>query len=142
MIMILSCQYFIYGQIIFPLPPIQDDQNPDSYASLLKSKLEEVYHNARQNLQKSATRQNKNYDTRVSQLTYKIGSLVYKYNDCFKRLNERWSGPFLVTKILSPVLYEIRNRYKSQVVHHDKLKHYNSEDVPVWVDDMKNGLQL
>jgi len=140
--LMLGREVLLPSQIIFPLPPKQDDQNPDSYVSLLKSKLEEVYHTARQNLQKPATRQNKNYDTRVSQLTYKIGSLVYKYNDCFKKLNERWSGPFLVTKILSPVLYEIRNRYKSQVVHHDKLKHYNSEDVPVWVDDMKNGLQL
>ena len=79
--LMLGREVLLPSQIIFPLPPTQDDQNPDSYISLLKSKLE-VYHTARQNLQKSATRQNKNNDTRVSQLTYKIGSLMYKYNDC------------------------------------------------------------
>lgn len=58
--LMLGREVLLPSQIIFPLPPTQNDQNPDSYISLLKSKLEEVYLSARKNLQKSATRQNKN----------------------------------------------------------------------------------
>ncbi|CAC5380004.1 unnamed protein product [Mytilus coruscus] len=104
----------------------------ETYVSKLKSKLEEIYQLARENLRSSAVRQKKDYDTRISQNQFCKGSLVYKFNSIFKKLNERWSGPFVVVDVLSPVLYKIKNRYKSETVHHDKLKKYQSNDVPAW----------
>ncbi|VDH99307.1 Hypothetical predicted protein [Mytilus galloprovincialis] len=98
----------------------------------MRSKLEEIYQLAREHLRSSAVRQKKDYDSRISQNQFCKGSLVYKFNNIFKKLNERWSGPFVIVDILSPVLYKIKNRYKSETVHHDKLKKYQSDDVPAW----------
>ncbi|CAC5355042.1 unnamed protein product [Mytilus coruscus] len=114
----------------------------ETYVSKLKSKLEEIYQLARENLRSSAVRQKKDNDTRISQNQFCKGSLVYKFNNIFKKLNERWSGPFVLVDVLSPVLYKIKNRYKSETVHYDKLKKYQSDDVPAWAVAVQKGIKM
>jgi len=84
--------------------------------------------------------QKRNYDTRLSQNEFSVGSLVYKYNNFFKKFEERWSGPFVVKEVLSPVLYKIQNRRKIENVHHDRLKLFQSDDVPDWVYDVRQKM--
>ena len=88
----------------------------------------------------SASRHKKDYDTRAVQNQFQKGSLVYKYNTFFKKLSERWSGPFVVLEVLSPVLYKIKNRYKTEVVHHDRLKKHQSVEAPSWAKALQQSL--
>ncbi|VDI29924.1 Hypothetical predicted protein [Mytilus galloprovincialis] len=127
-------------QIIFPFPNCNESMEVETYVSKMRSKLEEIYQLAREHLRSSAVRQKKDYDSRISQNQFCKGSLVYKFNNIFKKLNERWSGPFVIVDILSPVLYKIKNRYKSETVHHDKLKKYQSDDVPAWAVAVQKGI--
>jgi hypothetical protein len=120
-------------QLLFPLPSSHTYLDPDSYVASIKDKLEEIYHTVRKNLNMSAVTQKKNYDTRISQTQFSRGTLVYKFNNVFKKLEERWSGPYVVTDVLSPVLYKIENQRKCENVHHDRLKLYLCDDVTSWV---------
>ena len=128
------------NSLMFPLPKINGVDH-DTYIYEVKDTLEEIYHLVRQNLNASAVAQKKNYDTRLSQTQFQKGSLVYKYNSVFKKFEERWSGPYVVTGILSPVLYKIEKRREVETVHHDKLKLYLPDDVPVWVQDVRKKIQ-
>jgi hypothetical protein len=100
------------------------------YVSEVRDKLAEIFHLARKKLNDSAVCQKRNYDTRLSQNEFPVGSLVYKYNNFCKKFEEKWSGPFVVKEVLSPVLHKIQNCRKIENVHHDRLKLYQSDDVP------------
>ena len=50
-----------------------------------------------------------------------------------KKLLPIYDGPFVVTRVLSPILIEIENRKRQKVVHHDKLKHCNDWRIPLWI---------
>ncbi len=50
-----------------------------------------------------------------------------------KKLNPVWVGAFLVVKKLPSMLFEICDRRKSQVVHHDRLKLCRDRFVPFWL---------
>ena len=39
-----------------------------------------------------------------------------------KKLQPIWSGPWIVTHVISSVLYRIGNRKRSMVTHQDSLK--------------------
>ena len=121
------------NQLLFPLPSSHTYLDPDYYVASIKDKLEEIYHSIRKNLNMSAVTQKKNYDTRISQTQFSRGTLVYKFNNVFKRLEERWSGPYVVTDVLSPVLYKLENQGKCENVHRDRLRLYMCDDVPSWV---------
>ena len=127
------------NHIIFPIPK-PTGSTPDDFVSKLRSQLEEVYNDYRLHLKTNALRQKKDYDTRISQNQYNKGSLVYKYNNFFKKLHDRWSGPFIVVDVISPVLYKIRNRNNTEIIYHDRLKPYQSDDVPRWVEEIKKNL--
>ena len=140
--LMLGREVILPNQLIFPIP--RDglpQQTADTYFSELREKIEDVYHIARQNLGNAAIHQKRDYDTRLSQCQFSVGSLVYRYNNFFKKFEERWSGPFVVTKVLSPVVYKIQGRRKSENVHHDRLKLYQSDDVPAWAKDVLRKMQ-
>ena len=46
----------------------------------------------------------------------------------------------IVTRVLSPILYEILGRKKSTVVHHDRLKHCRDRNIPLWITRKRNQL--
>ena len=125
---------------MFPLPRV-DEVDQDSYVSEVRDKLAEIFHLARKNLNDSAVCQKRNYDTRLSQNEFPVGSLVYKYNNFCKKFEEKWSGPFVVKEVLSPVLHKIQNCRKIENVHHDRLKLYQSDDVSTWVNTILKKIQ-
>ncbi|CAC5368131.1 unnamed protein product [Mytilus coruscus] len=136
--MMLGREVILPNHIIFPFPEHSMYTN-NHYVEKLQSQLEVIYYLPHENLRVSALRQKKDYDTRVSQNQYSKGSLVYKFNQFCKKLTDKWLGPFVITEVVSSVLYKIRGRVKSEIIHHDKLKPYFSEDVPAWiVNIMKN----
>ena len=81
--------------------------------------LQQVHQLARDNLLSSQLRQKKDYDLRLKVKTYEVGDLVYKLDSAKKvgqspnKLQQVWKGPFLVTKVLSPVSFRVCDRKKS-----------------------------
>ncbi|CAG2211763.1 unnamed protein product [Mytilus edulis] len=107
-------------------------ENNEDYISTIKSHFQNVYEIARENLKTNAERQKRDHDTRLTDNRYELGALVYKFDKTVnKKFRSPWLGPFVITKILSPVVYEIRGEFRTEVVHHDRLKPCN-ENMPIW----------
>lgn len=95
-------------------------------------RTEECFHLAKEILQETAERQKRDHDTRLCEILYSAGDAVYKRNGLTKKLDKKYSGPFIITKSLSPAVCEIRNKTRSMVVHHDRIKPYETEKLPRW----------
>lgn len=110
----------------------QDKKETNEYVSSIKEQYRAVYDIAREHLKTNVERQKRDHDTRLANNNYDIGSMVYKF-DCTinKKFQSPWRGPYIITKILSPVVYEIREKTRTEVVHHDRLKPCN-KDPPEW----------
>ena len=125
--------------INIPLELIFSQQNPqnftdhpEDYMNELKSYFAEIYAIARDKLKSLAKRQKRDYDTRLTNHKYKVGSFVYKFDvTSNKKLTSPWIVPYVVTKVISSVLYEIRDKRRTEVVHHDRLKPCTAE-IPTW----------
>ena len=50
-----------------------------------------------------------------------------------KKIQPIWSGPWIVTQVISSVLYSIANRKRFMVAHHDSLKLCSDRDLPIWL---------
>ena len=129
-------------EMLFPNTLIcrKDPETIPDYVDELKQKLTETYHTVRANLKRAAKHQKRNYDTRVTEHLYHPGDVVYKRNPRKKKLELPWFGPFVVLKKLGGTLYQVSNKRKAQVVHHDALKPYEVTPVPAWVKKMKQKL--
>ena len=115
------------------------------YVVRLKNILQQVHQLARDNLLSSQLRQKKDFDLRLKVKTYEVGDLVYKLDSAKKvgqspKLQQVWKGPFLVTKVLSPVLFGVCDRKKSYVLHHDRLKPCEDRDIPLWLRRKRSRL--
>ena len=129
-------------EMLFPNTLIcrKDPETIPDYVDELKQKLTETYHTVRANLKRAAKHQKRNYDTRVTEHLYHPGDVVNKRNPRKKKLELPWFGPFVVLKKLGGTLYQVSNKRKAQVVHHDALKPYEVTPVPAWVKKMKQKL--
>jgi hypothetical protein len=87
-------------------------------------KLEKIY-------KQMLLSEERDYDSRLRENSFKAGSLVYKSNTFYRKLDAPWSGPFVIVGILSPVVYKIRDQGRTEVVHHDRMKLYHSS-IPDW----------
>ncbi|CAG2199591.1 unnamed protein product [Mytilus edulis] len=126
--MMLGREINISSSILFPFPKEKDYDNEDQYITRLRAKMMEVYSIARNHLKSYAERQKRDHDTRIFHSQYKVGSLVYKFDkNINKKFKSPWVGPYKVTKVLSPVVYEISYKNKIEIVHFDRLKSCTSD---------------
>ena len=49
------------------------------------------------------------------------------------KLKPVYEGPYLVTKTLSPILYQIEGRRKNVIMHHDRLRPCEDREIPIWM---------
>lgn len=115
---------------------------PDFLYNLTEG-LKEAQNTAREHLRVAQECQKKTYDVQAGERSYSAGDLVYIKDDTKKKgqspkLQAPWMGPLIVSACRSPVLYEIRGRKCSKIMHHDRLKPYNSDEVPVWVQQLRS----
>lgn len=109
-------------KILFPTPE-NELRNADEYVLETQTKMEEAYKLARKHLQVYAERQKRDHDSRITNKKYQIGSMVYKLDKTInKKFRSPWVGPYSITKVISPVVYEIKYKNKTEVVHFDRLK--------------------
>ena len=121
--------------IMFPSYYCAEEQAKpiDEYADELGRTLNKAYHTVRENLKTVAERQSKAYDVRIHQKEYKIGDLVWRFNDRKrKKFEPAWLGPFIVIEKICDVIYRIQAGQKSNsvIIHHDKLRKCESNKVP------------
>ena len=112
----------------------------------LKLGWEEAHEKAREQLGESQRRQKKYYDLRKREVEFQVGEAVLKRNNAAvvggsKKLNAIWKGIWVINKVISAVLYEIKNNKKSMVVHHDAIKKCGDSELPPWVIRLKNRIK-
>ena len=97
-----------------------------------------AHREARQKLQQSERRQKRDYDQRLEERKYSVCDAVYRFNRSIvqgqsKKFQTIWSGPWIVTQVISSVLYRIVNRKRAMVVHPDSLNLCSDRDLPIWL---------
>ena len=106
----------------------------------------EAHRKAREILEGVQRRQKKYYDLRKRTTIYEVGDVVLKKNNAgvlgsSKKLNPVWKGIWVVNKIMSAVLLEIKNNKKVCVVHHDTIKKCGDSDFPRWVERLRGQIK-
>jgi len=117
------------ADIVYGVTEPQGDVSYDDFVEAVRDRMRKAYDVARENLQVAARRNKRYCDMQVKQKSFVVGEAVYYYNPRrFQRRSEKWArkytGPFTVEKVLSPVNYLIRRspRSKPLVTHVDKLR--------------------
>ncbi|CAC5397889.1 unnamed protein product [Mytilus coruscus] len=120
--MMLEREVYIPVNLIYKSRDNGTQKNEEEYISTLKSHFQEVYEIARENFKVNAERQKRDLDTRLTDNKYEIGYLVYNFDKTVNRkFQTPWLGPFIITKILSSVVYEISDKSRTEVVHQKQV---------------------
>ncbi|KAK3104816.1 hypothetical protein FSP39_010929 [Pinctada imbricata] len=126
-------------------PKLEEDErseylNASEFVRNLDKQFVEINEISRRTTLKSTERQKKEYDRKVKEITYDIGDLVRRNQrkllpGAKEKLSRNWSGPWIVIKRLSDVLYMIQHSKNSKpvVIHADKLKPYRGKRKLNWV---------
>ncbi len=131
--------------LILRSPSLAQSSDPADYVKSLCESLQRVQEFTRENLRVAQERQKRDYDLRLHPHSYDVGDLVHLQNSASKKgqsnkLKSPWIGPYLVTKVVSPVLYRIRNRRRESVVHHDRIKPCEDRVIPLWMRRLRHRL--
>jgi len=128
--------------LLYGLPPtVPMDLCPVEYVEWVKEATQESFQFARDNLQRAATRQKRNYDKRATERKFEKRDWVlrlYPPNLTRDKLNARYVGPYLMLERTGEVNYKIQSgpRANPVVVHVDHLKPYHTEEpLESWVGD-------
>ena len=49
------------------------------------------------------------------------------------KLQSPWEGPYLITAVKPPMLYQIKDRISESWIHHDRLKLCEDREFPIWL---------
>ena len=111
--------------------------NEAEYVRKLQEELHNIHTLARDTMKKSMQRQKHYYDRNVIEVTYEVGDMVRRNQQKVavgtkSKLARRWTGPWIITKRLSDVLYQIRHSKSSKaiIVHADSIKPYRGSKTP------------
>ncbi|KAL7834773.1 hypothetical protein SRHO_G00290200 [Serrasalmus rhombeus] len=97
----------------------------------------------REHLRVAQQRQKNVYDLKAQEKVFNVGDLVYlrdttKQRGQSPKLQAPWKGPCVVSACYGPVLCEVQGMRHRKVMHHDRLKPYNSEVTPAWIRRWRN----
>ncbi|KAK3735802.1 hypothetical protein QZH41_007422 [Actinostola sp. cb2023] len=122
--------------------PTEDVADASEYTQRLRQRMETVHNFAREHLNHQTERQKRYYDHRgVHHNSFNRGDPVWLHNPkrkkgrCPKLQNDVYEGPFLVIDRLDDLTYRIQKapKAKAKVVHHNRLKPYEGDNVPDWL---------
>ena len=122
----------------------QKIKEPCQFVIDLKDTLENV-HTSDRTTTKCAVSPKEEFDVKLYHHMYSVGDIVYKINSSIrngesKKLKPPWEGQYLLTRVLSHVLYTIPNRRRESTIHHDRLKLCEDRSIPVWMKRLRNHL--
>ena len=123
----------------------ETSDTPADYAKQLIDRLSETYGEVRRNLKGAQKRQKTYYDRRVYPKKFNVGDLVYRRNSSVRKSQSRklsplFTGPYIVTEVLSPYLYRVQDRRKVLVLHHDRIKLCDDRVIPFWALRKRHAL--
>ena len=124
------------ADVMFAVPLQKDaDKERAEYARQLVDQLGIAYAQVWKNLRGAQRRQKLYYDVNTRLRKFEVGDLVYRRKESWKaglsrKLCPSYTGPFVVTQVLSPSLYRVEDLKHAWVLHHDKLKLCNDRRVP------------
>ena len=101
--------------------------------------LQEAHAQARMTLKVRTKQMKRDYDLRAHLLAFQKGEAVYILDKSIQKglspkLRSIWSGPCLVTEVLTPYLYRIQiNNRSTKVVNHDRFKKCWDKNLPPWL---------
>ena len=141
-----SVNYLMFGRevntpadIVYGVVEPQAETSYDDFVESVRDRMQEAYNAVRKNLHIAANRNKRHYDVQVKQKLFQVGEPLYYFNlRRFYGRPEKWAkkytGPFVVEKVLSPVNYLLKRSPCSKpfVSHVDKLrKFFETESEPV-----------
>ena len=150
-----SPNQLLFGRELNSLIDIQMPAKPEEvpkpscpllYTQWLQSSLQTCQQAARENIDRAYARQNRNADEKLKPhiLHFTKGQFVwYFYKPLDSKLELPWTGPYLITRMLSPHTAEIQRSADSpkQIVNTDKLKHYTGPEIDNWLSN-EIGIQV
>ena len=112
-------------------------KTPPEYVVHLEKVIKALYKNARENFRSTMSYNKRNYDQRLDQTSYNTADLVYELDPSNKlgvsaKRQPIFSGPHLIIKVYSPVLYLVQNEKCGFAVRHDRLLVCNNRFIPMW----------
>ena len=121
------------------------DENPAGYVQHLRQVLRDVHALASKKLRTQLNYQKRYYDLKLEENHYEVGDFVYRLNGATKlgeskKLKPIWIGPLVVTAVINPVLFRVKDRKKEYVLHHDRLKPCEDRVVPLWLRRMRHNM--
>ena len=125
-----------------------DNEKFDTHAEYVKtlvSSIEKAHETARKTILSSQIVQKRDYDIKLKATKYNVGDIVYRLNQKAKvgesnKLKEVYSGPYVVSKVLTPVVTQVQNQSKSLNLHNNNIKLCKDRKVPVWVTRLQNKI--
>ncbi|CAC5404232.1 unnamed protein product [Mytilus coruscus] len=115
-----------------------------NHALKIKERMQRAHCVARKHLEVNCKRRKDYYDNKTNLYEYKVSDKVWYRNEIKRegicsKLQPFFIGPCLVTKKINDLNYEIQidAHSKRKVVNHDKLKPYNGQSHPRWIEKFK-----
>ncbi|MCG8096512.1 MAG: DDE-type integrase/transposase/recombinase [Candidatus Thiodiazotropha endolucinida] len=129
--------------MIGPPPNTIDETCPVHYIEWVKSAMAITNDFVFRNIGQAAKRQKSDYDQGLKLRQYKKGDWVWRFYPptANQKLNQGWTGPYLVLKCMSKVNYLIQRDPKKPVinVHIDDIKPYEGELTPTsWLNELEH----
>ena len=128
-----------------PAAVLRHGENGLEYVEKLEKSIDDVQEMARKHQKVAKRAQNRHHDLSILTNTYETGDLVHilntgrKKGSCLK-LQSIYKGPFVVSKVHRPLIYEVRNKVR-KTLYHTKLKPYHSKFIPGWVAWIQGQVQ-
>ena len=144
----LGYEVQVPADIMFGVPSDENrDTSPAEFIINLRCRMEEAFTEARKRLRSAQERQKAYYDVKARMMSFDVGDVVYRRNSAFKvgdsrKLNPLYTGPYLVTEVISPILYRVESQKKEYVLHHDRLHICEEKAIPIWVQRKRHQLGL
>ena len=117
------------------------------YVDQLRQKMQHAHEVARKHLSSSAKRSKEIYGTKVSVNQYQVGDVVWLLQEArhvgeCQKLVRIYEGPYLVIRKYSDInfLLQLDGQGKTKPSHHNKLKPYEGDRAPRWVQKVKRQM--
>lgn len=114
----------------------------------LKQKMRLAHQIARKNIKQKAARSKEIYDINIVKYNYAPGNLVWCLHELRKvgicpKLEKKFNGPFVVIKKMSETNFviQINKSGTERLVHHNKLKPYEGEKRPKWIQRVQERIR-
>ena len=119
----------------------------DDYIVKKLKSVEQVFEKTRLNISAAQEIQKRGYDQRnaIRHVRFDVGDLIYTINantppGHSHKLQSVLKGPYIVAKVISPLLFTVRDNRKSYVLHHDRMRLCEDREVPLWVHRVRNSI--